>query len=245
MERAIKKAVTFSILFLFAGMMLAPAVFAQDDATAPAATGTQVNCDTDGDGYLAVPTKFMATVDPTYNENGNYSLLQWQNYFAEYKNAVAAGKLLPEEICGNLNFATGMEPTRCDAVSISPTSGVFDTTKITEVAGNTVNPGAFDVPGNGIDENCDGSDAKLVPTSVPGGEKNLGNLTQKVITYASGAVILVSILVMIWGGFLYATAAGDEMKTGKARKAIIGAIIGLIIGLLAPTIVNYIVASLA
>ena len=44
---------------------------------------------------------------------------------------------------------------------------------------------------------------------------------------------------------LYATAAGDEQKTAKARKAIIGAIIGLIVGLLAPTVVNWITASLA
>jgi len=43
---------------------------------------------------------------------------------------------------------------------------------------------------------------------------------------------------------MYSTAAGDERKTSKARKAIIGAIIGLAIGLLAPSIASYIIASL-
>ncbi|MBN1258529.1 hypothetical protein JXA05_02110 [Candidatus Peregrinibacteria bacterium] len=235
MQRITKKIVTLSILFLFAGVMLAPAVFAQE---------VVLDCDKDLDGYLAVPAAAMAEVDATYNENGTYNLLQWQNYFSQYKNAVAAGQLLPEETCGNLNFAKGLEPTRCDAPIVSPASGVYDTGKVSSLAGNTVNPEAFDIAGNGIDENCDGTDGKLVP-AVPGGEKDLGGLTEKIIMYASRAVIAVSVLIMIWGGFLYATAAGDEMKTGKARKAIIGAIIGLVVGLLAPTIVNYIVASLA
>jgi hypothetical protein len=49
---------------------------------------------------------------------------------------------------------------------------------------------------------------------------------------------------MIYGGVMYATAAGDEGKTSKARKAIIGAVIGLLVGLLAPTVVQFIAANL-
>lgn len=73
---------------------------------------------------------------------------------------------------------------------------------------------------------------------------NLGSLADRVIYMLSRAVVVISVIILIWGGIMYSTAAGDERKTSKARKAIIGAIIGLAIGLLAPSIASYIIASL-
>ena len=69
-------------------------------------------------------------------------------------------------------------------------------------------------------------------------------MVQKFISVLGYVVVTISIIIMIWGGILYATAAGDEQKTSKARKAIIGAIIGLAIGLLAPAIVKYVASAL-
>jgi hypothetical protein len=111
------------------------------------------------------------------------------------------------------------------------------------MAGKKVNPGAFDVPDNGIDEDCDGADGKFVATA--GAEKDLGGLVQRTISLLGKVVVTISVIIMIYGGILYATAAGDEQKTSKARKAIIGAIIGLAVGLLAPAVVNWITAGLA
>jgi len=79
---------------------------------------------------------------------------------------------------------------------------------------------------------------------VPGGDQDLGGLVEKTISLLSRAVVVISVIVMIWGGILYSTAAGNDQKTGKAKKAIIGAVIGLAVGLLAPAIINYITASL-
>jgi len=77
-----------------------------------------------------------------------------------------------------------------------------------------------------------------------GTKKDLGGLVDKTISLLSKLVVVVSILIMIWGGVLYSTAAGDEAKTAKARKAIIGAVIGLIVGLLAPSIVTWVASNI-
>ena len=184
----------------------------------------------------------MKEVVPTatsYKADGNFTAAQWANFFDLYKK----GKMTTEETCNSLNFKKGAEPSRCDATIVTATSGVYDTSKVTSsISGSSVYPGALDKAGNGIDEDCDGKDGKLLADS--GDQKDLGGLVDKTISLLSKLVVVVSILIMIWGGVLYSTAAGDEAKTAKARKAIIGAIIGLVIGLLAPTIVNWVATNI-
>lgn len=203
------------------------------------------DCDKDADGFIVIPTSEMKLIAPDvpYNDNGNLSAIQWQDYFNVYVKG--QDKLTDAEKCPGLNFKKGAEPTRCDDIIIGANSGVYDPSKVTTpVRGPQVNPQAFDVPDNGIDENCDGKDATLLEGAGTATGKDIGGLVQKAISLLSKLVAAVSILIMIWGGVLYATAAGDEAKVSKARKAIIGAVIGLIVGLLAPTIVNLIVANL-
>ncbi len=206
----------------------------------PAALAAE--CDEDGDGYVVVPTQVMRNIAPDvpYVDNGDYSALQWTDYFNKYKEA----ELTDEEKCDGLNFKKGAEPTRCDSPVVGNNSNVYDPAKQTSpLQGSQVHPGALDVADNGIDEDCDGKDSSLLGDNA-GGDKDLGGLVDKVVNLLSKVVMVVSVLVMIWGGVLYATAAGDEAKTSKARKAIVGAVIGLIVGLLAPTIVNWIAANL-
>ncbi|MBI5421821.1 hypothetical protein HZA44_01655 [Candidatus Peregrinibacteria bacterium] len=203
------------------------------------------DCDKDADGFIAIPNSAMKLIAPDvpYAENGNAGAVQWQDYYNVYLKG--QDKLTEGEKCLGLNFKKGAEPTRCDDIIIGANSGVYDPSKVTtSVRGPQVNPQAFDVADNGIDENCDGKDAALLEGSGASAGKDIGGLVQTSISLLSKLVAAVSILIMIWGGVLYATAAGDEAKVSKARKAIIGAVIGLIIGLLAPTIVNLIVANL-
>lgn len=214
---------------VFLGLFAAPVALAME-------------CDKDGDSYIVIPATILKTVSPdtVYDENGNYTPAQWQAFFNTYKNA----QLTDDEKCDGLNFKKGAEPSRCDAQIIGPTSGVYDPSKVTTpIQGSQVNPGAFDVPDNGIDEDCSGADASLVATTGAG-TKDIGGLADKAVGLLSKAVIFVSIIIMIWGGVMYSTAAGDEAKTSKARKAIIGAVIGLAVGLLAPAVVNWIAANL-
>ena len=55
---------------------------------------------------------------------------------------------------------------------------------------------------------------------------------------------LVVVIMFIWGGFSYITAAGDPEKAGKGKKILTYGIIGLAIALLAkaiPSVVRFIV----
>jgi hypothetical protein len=237
MKKIIKKTVGLAITAFLIGIFASPAVFAQMDPAVPLTTA--VECDNDGDGYVSLQvTGIEVILGDTFNPNGNYSAVEWSNFFNSFKNDPGSS-----ELCLALNFKKGAEPARCDRDPIDANSGVYDPSKVQFVSGSQVYPGAFDKPDNGIDEDCDGSDGELVLTT--GETKDLGSLVDRTISLLSRAVVVISIVVLIWGGILYATAAGDEAKTAKARKAIIGAVIGLIVGLLAPAVVNWITASLA
>lgn len=215
------------------GLFLVPSAFA-------------VECDLDGDGYVGLSQDMLEVVvaDNQYQHDGNYTPSVWANIFTTYKSNLASDpSISDDDKCDNINFKKGAEPTRCDQPQIEAISGVYDSSRVPSVAGNKVNPGAFEIADNGIDEDCDGSDGQFVPATA-GAEKDLGSLGQRAISLLGKLVAVVSVAILIWGGVLYATAAGDENKTAKARKAIIGAIIGLIVGLLAPTIVNTIVGAI-
>ena len=231
MAKDLKRVLACGMFTFLLAVMLAPATHAQ-----------AIECDSDADGFISFPASGADVIlGENVDINGDYSAAEWANLFETFKNDPAA-----ETLCSGLNFKKGAEPTRCDKSLLTPTSGVYDPSKVDTVQGNTVYPTAFDKPDNGIDENCDGADGHLIETdNVAAANDNLGSLADRVVFMLSRAVVVISVIVLIWGGILYSTAAGDERKTSKARKAIIGAIIGLAVGLLAPSIAAYIIASLA
>ncbi len=166
MSSAVTSRTSLTLTSLFLGFVLfAPTAFMQ-------AGGTE--CDQDGDGYVALTQSMLEVVvaDNTFKANGNFAPEQWQNIFSAYKNKITADPALDASYrCNSLNFKKGAEPSRCDAVLLDPAGGVFDTSKVSSVAGNKVNPGAFDVPANGIDENCDGADGAVATATGVGAER--------------------------------------------------------------------------
>ena len=235
MQKLYKK--TFGLVFsaLFLGLLMAPTAFA-------------IECDDDGDKYISITYNQMQEVvldNLEYRPDGNYQADEWQEIFEEYKKGLEENPGLNEiYICDNINFMEGAEPERCNKVAVSANSGVYDTSKINSLSGKKVNPGEIDLANNGIDEDCNGKDAGLLDSAGLGVEKDLEDIDNKIISFLSRTVVVISIAILIFGGILYALSAGNERKVSRARKTIIGAVIGLLVGLLAPTIVNFIVANL-
>ena len=81
---------------------------------------------------------------------------------------------------------------------------------------------------------------------------DLGNNYQNVIGgKVSGPINVIlwivgvlSVVMIIYGGFSYMTSAGDAAKVHKAKTILIYSIVGLIIAILAYAIVNFVVLKL-
>ena len=74
-------------------------------------------------------------------------------------------------------------------------------------------------------------------TGGPTLESQLGNITNVLIL----AVGVISIIMIIIGGFRYALSGGDSKNTTAAKDTILYAIIGLVVALLAYTIANFVI----
>ena len=55
---------------------------------------------------------------------------------------------------------------------------------------------------------------------------------------------IVLVIMIMWSGFKYITAAGDTSKVASAKNSLIYAIVGLIIAILAYAIVNFVIEHL-
>lgn len=62
---------------------------------------------------------------------------------------------------------------------------------------------------------------------------------KKAVDVFLGIVGLVAVAVVIYGGFLYITSAGDEDKAAHGKRVILYAVIGLVLIGLAAIIVNF------
>jgi cytochrome bd-type quinol oxidase subunit 2 len=94
-----------------------------------------------------------------------------------------------------------------------------------------------------------------VSASVKGGVDSVKNeggmatnevesIVPNIVATAMWAVGVVSVIIIVIAGISYATAQGDESKTKKARKAILGALIGLALAILSYTITYFVSSQL-
>lgn len=75
-------------------------------------------------------------------------------------------------------------------------------------------------------------------TSIP---QLIGNILKTVL----GFVATLFLLLMVYAGFLYMTARGDEKKVGEAKKMITGAIIGVLIIASAYAITSFVLGAVS
>ena len=71
---------------------------------------------------------------------------------------------------------------------------------------------------------------------IPG--QNITDLITNVIEYAFDLVGIVAVAMLVYGGFIYITSAGDEQKAKQGQSIITYAVIGIIITLGALVIVR-------
>ena len=106
-------------------------------------------------------------------------------------------------------------------------------------------PGLYSVPA--FAATSDNKDAVCAGVEAAGGtcdntKENTGQvekLVSTLINILSWVVGVAAVVVIIIGGLLYVTSAGDPQKATKARQAILYAIIGLVIVALAQTVVRF------
>lgn len=65
-----------------------------------------------------------------------------------------------------------------------------------------------------------------------------------IIRTAMGLLGIIAVLIILYGGFKWMTAAGSDEKVGDAKKIITAGIIGLIIIITAYAIASFVVSSL-
>jgi hypothetical protein len=76
------------------------------------------------------------------------------------------------------------------------------------------------------------------------GEESLPVTIARIINVALGLLGVVTVVIILAGGFKYMTAGGNDEKTGEARKLIFAGIIGLVIILSAYAIAKFVLDSL-
>ena len=79
------------------------------------------------------------------------------------------------------------------------------------------------------------------PTNVP---PDLEAAILQITNWILGFIGLVALLIIVYGGLLYLTAAGNDDQTAKARKTITNGVIGIIICALAFSIVRVVTTGI-
>lgn len=81
-----------------------------------------------------------------------------------------------------------------------------------------------------------------------GGSLGLGSADLKqtvlnIITFVLGLLGLIAVIMILYGGFIWLTAGGNEDKVSSAKRIISSAIVGLVVILISWAIVNFVVRS--
>jgi hypothetical protein len=109
-------------------------------------------------------------------------------------------------------------------------------------------PVSAQATGNPIQDNLKcGTTLSTSQTSgcdVTGGTTGVNKLITDIVNIFSVIVGIVSVIMIIYGGFRYVTSGGDSGNVSNAKNTIIYAIIGLVVVALAQFIVQFVLDKL-
>jgi hypothetical protein len=95
-----------------------------------------------------------------------------------------------------------------------------------------------------ITKNLEATGGKAFGQGAIGGENSLPVIIGNIIRAALGLLGVVMVILIIYAGFLYLTAAGDDTKVEDAKKIIKNAIIGAVLIFTAYAITNFVVTNI-
>ena len=89
------------------------------------------------------------------------------------------------------------------------------------------------------------------PEDEPGAIQALGGggdiraLALKIVNFFLGFLGLLAVIMVIYGGFLYVTSAGNQEKVDSAKKILLYSVIGIVIIIISFALVNTLLGGLA
>jgi hypothetical protein len=93
-------------------------------------------------------------------------------------------------------------------------------------------------------ENTLGLNAGNVGSATGLGTRDVRTTIASIINVALSLLGIIVLVIIIYGGFLWMTAGGNEDRVGEAKKWIFGGIIGLVIILSAYAIAQFVISNL-
>lgn len=76
------------------------------------------------------------------------------------------------------------------------------------------------------------------------GEVDLVNVAVDIINFLLGLVGIIFLILVIYAGFLWMTAGGNEDQVSKAKKLIINSVIGIVIIVAAYAFTNFVLRAI-
>ena len=101
------------------------------------------------------------------------------------------------------------------------------------VAGAQTDPEVIDI--NTVQQNTD----------VWSGNTSLSQIIGQILNIIFGFLGVIAVLIILWGGFVWMTAGGEQDKVDKAKKMIYAGIIGLVIIFAAYAIAMFVMSNLS
>ncbi len=86
-------------------------------------------------------------------------------------------------------------------------------------------------------------DGRDLIDQLEGDDRTLNQLIVDIINWVIGLAALVAVVMLIYAGYLYITANGDENKVSSATKTLTFAIVGLVVVFIAVLLVNFVLNS--
>ena len=80
-------------------------------------------------------------------------------------------------------------------------------------------------------------------TELPSAGSSLEEFIIKIINWAIGFSAIVAVVMIVFAGFKYITANGDENKISSATKTLTYAIVGLVVCFIAVMLVNFVIGE--